>query len=43
MPLGTMKEKLTFTFVRGKEHMCVVELVATVVDTTAYDGTRRGT
>ena len=37
MPLGITKTKLKFTLGRGTEHMCVVELEATVVDTKAYD------
>ena len=37
MPLGVTKEKLKFTLGRGTDKLCVVELHATVVDTTAYD------
>ena len=37
MPLGTTNTKLKFTLARGTDHEHVVELHATVVDTTAYD------
>ena len=37
MPLGITSTKLKFTLARGTDHECVVELHATVVDTTAYD------
>ena len=37
MPLGVTKNKLKFTLGRGTDKLCVVELHATVVDTTAYD------
>ena len=37
MPLGVTKEKLKFTLGRGTDKLCVMELHATVVDTTAYD------
>ena len=37
MPLGITNKKLKFTLARGTEHEHVVELHATVVDTTAYD------
>ena len=37
MPLGITKEKLAFTLGRGTDTLCVVDLTATVVDTTAYD------
>ena len=37
MPLGITNTKLKFTLARGTDHECVVELHATVVDTTTYD------
>ena len=37
MPLGITNKKLKFTLARGTEHEHVVELHATMVDTTAYD------
>ena len=37
MQPGTTKSKLKLTLGRGTNHLCVVELDATVVDTTAYD------
>ena len=37
MALGKTKTKLKFTLGRGADHVSVVELDATVVDTTAYD------
>ena len=37
MPLGITKAKLKFTLGRGTEWMHMVEVNATVVDTTAYD------
>ena len=37
MPLGVTKNKLKFTLGRGTDKLCVVELHATVVDTTTYD------
>ena len=37
MPLGVTKNKLKFTLGRGSDNLCVVELHATVVDTTTYD------
>ena len=37
MPLGITKQKLKLTLGRGTYHLCVVELEATVVDTTTYD------
>ena len=33
-PLGITKEKLAFTMGRGTDTLCVVDLTATVVDTT---------
>ena len=37
LPLGKTKTKLKLTLGRGTNNLCVVELHATVVDTTAYD------
>ena len=37
MPLGVTKNKLKFTLGRGTDKLCLVELHATVIDTTAYD------
>ena len=37
LPWGITKEKLNFTLGRKTDNLCVVELMATVVDTTAYD------
>ena len=37
MPLGITATTLKFTLARGTDHECMVELHATVVDTTAYD------
>ena len=37
MPLGVTKNKLKFTLGRGTDKLCVVDIHATVVDTTAYD------
>ena len=37
MPLGIIATKLKSTLARGTDHECMVELHATVVDTTAYD------
>ena len=37
MPLGITNTKLKFTLARGADHECMVELHATVVDTTTYD------
>ena len=37
MPLGITNTKLKFTLATGIDHECMVELHATVVDTTAYD------
>ena len=36
MPLGITNTKLKFTLARGTDHECMVELHATVVDTTTY-------
>ena len=37
MPLGVTKNELKSSLGRGTDKLCVVELHATVVDTTAYD------
>ena len=37
MLLGITKKKIKFTLSRGTPHMCTIEVVATIVDTSAYD------
>ena len=37
MPLGVTKKEMKFTLGRGTDKLCVVELHATVEDTTSYD------
>ena len=37
IPLGITKQQVKFTLSRGTPLMCTVEVVSTIVDTTAYD------
>ena len=37
LPVGVVKKKLQFTLGRSTEHVLMVELEVTIVDTTAYD------